>query len=168
MKTTIELAKQVGAFTDALHAGRCDNTVFTSGELETFRALCVAERDRELIGVGMEPALKLTGLVSGDSHWYSLDQLAAARLQDQQRIAELRAERDALQAKADALFRANIAINDQCDALQAQLAEKREALTHQQVVDAFCNLPHNVQYISVFDAGVRFAEKRHNIGGKHD
>jgi hypothetical protein len=44
--------------------------------------------------------------------------------------------------------------------------EMPEPLTQKQVVDAFCALPHNVQYVSIFDAGVRFAEKHHNIGAK--
>ena len=39
-------------------------------------------------------------------------------------------------------------------------------LTQQEVVDAFCVTPHQVQYVSVFDAGVRFAEKHHGITGE--
>lgn len=38
-------------------------------------------------------------------------------------------------------------------------------LTQPEVVEAFCNTRHNVQYVSVFDAGVRFAEKHYGIGG---
>jgi hypothetical protein len=43
---------------------------------------------------------------------------------------------------------------------------RRVPLTQTEVVDAFCKLPHQVQYVSVFDAGVRFAEQYHGIGGK--
>lgn len=42
--------------------------------------------------------------------------------------------------------------------------KSRTPLTQPEVVEAFCNTPHNVQYVSVFDAGVRFAEKHHGIG----
>ena len=43
---------------------------------------------------------------------------------------------------------------------------KREPLTQQEVVDGFCKTPHQVQYVAVFDAGVRFAERAHGIGGQ--
>jgi hypothetical protein len=36
-------------------------------------------------------------------------------------------------------------------------------LTQDQVVDAFCKLPHKVQYVAIFQAGVDFAERRHGI-----
>ena len=36
-------------------------------------------------------------------------------------------------------------------------------LTQQAVVDAFCKLPHPVQFVSAFDAGVRFAERHYGI-----
>ncbi|ASJ79235.1 hypothetical protein P26059A_0083 [Curvibacter phage P26059A] len=39
-------------------------------------------------------------------------------------------------------------------------------LTQVQVVEGFCNTPHQVQYIAVFDAGVRFAEATHGIHAK--
>jgi hypothetical protein len=44
-------------------------------------------------------------------------------------------------------------------------------LTQEQVVEGFCNTPHQVQYVAVFDAGVRFAEAAHGIhakGGQHE
>lgn len=42
-------------------------------------------------------------------------------------------------------------------------ADLRLPLTQEQVVDGFCKTTHQVQYVSVFDAGVRFAEKYHGI-----
>ena len=43
-------------------------------------------------------------------------------------------------------------------------------LTQAKVVEAFCALPHQVQFITAFDQGVRFAERHHGIkeGGQHD
>jgi hypothetical protein len=35
-KKIIELAKKFGAVHGVLHMGRCDNTVFTTGEIEAF------------------------------------------------------------------------------------------------------------------------------------
>lgn len=43
MKTTEQLAREVGAFIDVLYACRHDNRVFTSGELETFRRLVIED-----------------------------------------------------------------------------------------------------------------------------
>lgn len=51
-------------------------------------------------------------------------------------------------------------------ALEAALKPGGEPLTQTEVVDEFCKLPHQVQHVSVFDAGVRFAEKHHGIGVK--
>lgn len=46
---------------------------------------------------------------------------------------------------------------------------EREPLTQAKVVEAFCALPHQVQFITAFDQGVRFAERHHGIkGGQHD
>ena len=42
-------------------------------------------------------------------------------------------------------------------------AQQRKPLTQRQVVDGFCKTPHQVQYVAVFDAGVRFAEAAHGI-----
>ena len=42
---------------------------------------------------------------------------------------------------------------------------ERKPLTQRQVVEGFCKTPHQVQSVAVFDAGVRFAEAAHNIGG---
>lgn len=56
-----------------------------------------------------------------------------------------------------------------CGAAQACLyaapQPAKQPLTQQEVVDGFCKTPHQVQYIAVFDAGVRFAERAHGIGG---
>jgi hypothetical protein len=43
---------------------------------------------------------------------------------------------------------------------------KRVPMTQLEVVEAFCKLPHDVQYVSVFDAGIRAAEAFHGIGSK--
>ncbi len=41
-------------------------------------------------------------------------------------------------------------------------------LTQAQIVEAFCELPHQVQFVTAFDQGVRFAERHHGItGGQH-
>lgn len=42
----------------------------------------------------------------------------------------------------------------------------RQALSQKAVVEAFCKLPHQVQYVCTFEAGVRFAESYYGIGGK--
>ena len=39
-------------------------------------------------------------------------------------------------------------------------------LTQAKVVEAFCALPHQVQFITAFDQGVRFAERHHGIKGE--
>lgn len=44
----------------------------------------------------------------------------------------------------------------------------RELLTNEQIVEAFCEQPHPVQFVSAFSQGVRFAERHHGIkGGQH-
>lgn len=43
-------------------------------------------------------------------------------------------------------------------------APAAQQLTQTQVVEGFCSLPHDVQYVSVFEKGVRFAERHHRIG----
>ena len=60
---------------------------------------------------------------------------------------------------------------EQLDAVNKELAEtiarqaQRQSLTQAEVVDGFCKQPHDVQFVSVFDAGVRFAEAAHGIKG---
>lgn len=51
-------------------------------------------------------------------------------------------------------------------ALQDELVRLFTPLSQSEVVDGFCKQPHDVQYVSVFNAGVRFAEKQHGIGGE--
>jgi hypothetical protein len=41
----------------------------------------------------------------------------------------------------------------------------RQPLTQAKVVEGFCKQPHDVQFVSVFNAGVRFAEATHGITG---
>ena len=41
-----------------------------------------------------------------------------------------------------------------------------EPIPERDVVDAFCKEPHRTQYVSVFFAGVRFAEAHHGITAK--
>lgn len=41
----------------------------------------------------------------------------------------------------------------------------RKPLTQREVVAGFCETPHQTQYVTVFEAGVRFAERAHGIGG---
>jgi hypothetical protein len=41
---------------------------------------------------------------------------------------------------------------------------QRQPLTQTEVVEGFCNTPHDVQFVSVFEKGVRFAEAAHGIG----
>lgn len=48
-------------------------------------------------------------------------------------------------------------------ALREALAQPAKPLTQREVIDGFCKLPHEVQYVKVFEAGVRFAEAAHNI-----
>ena len=68
MTTTIELAAKCGFESIGIDPMEC----YTE-QLETFRALCVAERDRELIGVGMEPIgwMERQMLLTGWSDWYA-------------------------------------------------------------------------------------------------
>ena len=51
-------------------------------------------------------------------------------------------------------------------ALQDELTRLFTPLSQSEVVDGFCKQPHDVQFVSVFNAGVRFAEKAHGIGGE--
>ena len=44
-----------------------------------------------------------------------------------------------------------------------QRTEERVPMTDAEVVDGFCKRPHNVQFVSVFSDGVRFAEAHHGI-----
>ena len=43
---------------------------------------------------------------------------------------------------------------------------RREPLSDTEIVNAFCEVPHQRQYISVFADGVRFAEKHYGITGE--
>lgn len=47
--------------------------------------------------------------------------------------------------------------------LYTKSPQQRKPLTQQEVIDGFCKLPHDVQYVSVFNAGVRFAEAEHGV-----
>ena len=49
----------------------------------------------------------------------------------------------------------------QCNYSQRSQAFK--PLTQTEVVDAFCSLSHDIQFVSVFEKGVRFAEAAHGI-----
>lgn len=51
-------------------------------------------------------------------------------------------------------------------ALEAELTRLFTPLSQSEVVDGFCKQPHDVQFVSVFNAGVRFAEKHRGIGGE--
>lgn len=54
------------------------------------------------------------------------------------------------------------------EALSTQPQAGAVPLTQAQVVEAFCALPHQVQFVTAFDQGVRFAERHHGIkGGQH-
>jgi hypothetical protein len=78
---TIELAKQ---------AGTAWSEILDEGYLDRFRALCVAERDKELIGLGMEPVanvvlreglptlLKECDVKPSDESLYTAEKLAAS------------------------------------------------------------------------------------------
>jgi|GEM_PF-940329 len=48
----------------------------------------------------------------------------------------------------------------------AELRPAVEPIPERDVVDAFCKEPHRTQYVSVFFAGVRFAEAHHGITAK--
>jgi hypothetical protein len=52
--------------------------------------------------------------------------------------------------------------------LQHTAPPQRQPLTQTEVVEGFCKTPHSVQYVSVFDAGVRFAERKHGITGEKE
>jgi hypothetical protein len=95
---TIELAKKAG-----ICGGNEYMILSEASNLEAFRALCVAERDKELMGLGVEPFGWLYNEAKRDKHWtfgifsrfkpqgkdfyeitatlYTSEELAAARLQ---------------------------------------------------------------------------------------
>lgn len=87
------------------------------------------------------------------------------------------AEKSALQSRVDAMGKGEPVAYSVGNTLKwhegkgmtnAQLYAAPKALaplTQPEVVEAFCNTRHNTQYVSVFDAGVRFAERHHGIGG---
>ena len=108
MTTTIELAKQAG-----LSDYVSDPTELPFYKtLEAFRALIVAEREKELLATGMGPVgavYTLRGVLHctltqeiGDTDLYTATQFAAARLQgERSRDAEVLNLRAALQSLAD-------------------------------------------------------------------
>ena len=49
--------------------------------------------------------------------------------------------------------------------LEAELARLFTPLSQEAIVQGFCSEPHDVQLVSVFRSGVRWAEKQHGIGG---
>ncbi len=57
-----------------------------------------------------------------------------------------------------------------CDCMAPLFAAPpaRKPLTQREVVAGFCETPHQTQYVGVFEAGVRFAERAHGIGGGDD
>jgi hypothetical protein len=81
---------------------------------------------------------------------------------------------EALQAENESSKRQHHLLIDDFRNMQEQrdaLAAKLVPLTQEQVVEGFCKTPHQVQYVAVFDAGVRFAEAAHGIqakGGQHE
>jgi hypothetical protein len=138
MTTTIELAKEAGI-----------DYRFDSGELEAFRALCVAERDKELMAAGMEPfcdwpEFHYQGLGCGLEDRGITDRYEAAEYgwrDCEERMLELgpfytatqlaaarlqgaEEERKRAEVFAKHLGKANLHIRE----LEQQLAEKREAL----------------------------------------
>lgn len=55
------------------------------------------------------------------------------------------------------------------DLMRAAIAADRALrvpMTQPEAVEAFCKLPHDVQYVSVFEKGIRAAEAFHGIGEK--
>lgn len=154
MSTTIELAKQSGAsvYRNRNYPDRPFQT-FSPEQLEAFRALCVAERDKELmanvelpepvahcqLSIGRKTVayfdgkpIFMTGPVGNDSHrdpLYTATQLAAARLQGAEEERSLRAQIMELHAKASLEQSQRIA------ELEQQLAEKREVLTLERNAD---------------------------------
>ena len=65
--------------------------------------------------------------------------------------------RDEYQKAADVLAAENKVLRE---------SRSKPALNTEEILDDFCKQPHNTQYARVFEAGVRFAEKHHGIGGK--
>ncbi len=63
----------------------------------------------------------------------------------------------------DALIRLDDAIAVVEEHLAAPPA--RKPLPQVDVIAGFCETPHENQYVAVFEAGVRFAERAHGIGG---
>ena len=89
MTTTIELAKEAGFDVD--HFPVSGNWLQLQ---EAFRALCVAERDKELMKTDMEPVV----LVGSYKKWHTPEQLAATRLQgaEEERNRFVEANKDPL------------------------------------------------------------------------
>lgn len=51
------------------------------------------------------------------------------------------------------------------DYARAALAQRQQVpMAQTAIVEAFCKLPHPVQFVSAFEAGARFAEQYHGIG----
>ena len=73
-------------------------------------------------------------------------------------VTDLENEADA--NRSDAMRNARLAVK-----YRVQLQSKH-ALNTEEILDDFCKQPHNTQYVKVFEAGVRFAEKHHGIGVK--
>lgn len=62
--------------------------------------------------------------------------------------------------RSDAMRNARLAVK-----YRVQLQSKH-ALNTEEILDGFCKQPHTSHYVKVFEAGVRFAEKHHDIGVK--
>lgn len=129
--TTIELAKQAGVV-----PLRIDG-------LEAFRALVIEAEHKRLLGVGMKPAawrhshtyslhdleheVQLADADASAEPLYTADQLAAARLQDQQARQQAQIENESLKAR---IARADVEkarevfpLKKRIAELEAQLAE---------------------------------------------
>ncbi len=128
-------------------------------------------------------AARVQALSDGDDSEFEVCSMEADKAREAllDQIQAMQAERD--QWKNDALNGANAieALQAENESLrngvldlQTQLAltcSKLVPLTQEQVVEGFCKTPHQVQYVAVFDAGVRFAEAAHGIqakGGQHE
>lgn len=131
MKTTIELAKQAFADPDG-------SLCVLTPELEAFRALCVAERDKELLDVGMEPVARTVRFIGNDAYareyWYcarSYEELPNGKYPDiWEKIGELyTAEQLAaarLQATEEAYRRSNASWGAMYEKLFADMQTERE------------------------------------------
>lgn len=84
-------------------------------------------------------------------------ELETAHIQLMQMYDELLQSRDDYQKAADAMAAENKTLRE---------SKSKPAIKIAEVIDDFCKQPHNTQYVKVFESGVRFAEKYHNIGGK--